>query len=56
MNNPMDARAAHVQSIQHQIVISRQAMNDALDRNDMRKAEQFLDQLCSYKRLLEAAQ
>ena len=53
MNN-LTAREAHFETIQHQIVLSKQAMNEALDRGDFRKAEQFLDQMTSFKKMLEA--
>ena len=49
-----NAKAAHVETLQHQILVSRQGMNEALDRGDFRKAEQFLDQLTSFKKMLEA--
>ena len=52
----LTAKEAHIKQIEHQIVYSRQLMNEALDRGDMRRAEQALDQLTSYRKLLEAAQ
>ena len=53
--NTLTAKQAHIETIQHQIVISNQLMQDCLDRGDFRKAEMALDQLTSYKRLLETA-
>ena len=50
----LNAKAAHVETLQHQILVSRQGMNEALDRGDFRKAEQFLDQMTSFKKMLAA--
>ena len=53
--NTLTAKEAHIKNIEMQIVISKQLMNDCLEKGDFRRAEQALDQLTSYKRLLETA-
>ena len=44
-----------IRNIEDQILLSKQRMNHALDCGDFRKAEVFLDQMTSFKRMLEAA-
>ena len=50
----LTAKEAHIRNLEHQILVSRQAMNAALDRGDFRKAEQLLDQMVSFQKMLDA--
>jgi len=55
MNNTMDAKEHHIATIQQQMVEIKRRMQDALKAGDFRKAEQALDQLNTYRWLLETA-
>ena len=51
----MDAKEHHIATIHQQMVEIKRRMQDALKTGDFRKAEQALDQLNTYRRLLETS-